>query len=240
MMTMNVILMKSQEEIYEMFPSSPSDQDQGESTVSTQNDNMEVDTEVGRLPVSDEEVPEIAMEVEIEGPPVQPPISARDVQWRRGNFVSKEDQIKFRGNDRLPEEITRLQTPYQFCTYFFTQEMKRKIVEETIRYSVQLDPSKPLPLSMVDLDKFLGICLLMSVVHLPNSRYYWHSLIGNESVINTMGVNHIEEIERFLHFNDNDKAVPPNLPSPNHMLFHIRNDSFLGHFWTLGRLKLKK
>lgn len=59
-----------------------------------------------------------------------------------------------------------------------------------------------------ELDRFLGICYLMSVIHLPNTRYYWHSVVGNQWIREAMRINRFEEIKRFLHFNDNNNAVP--------------------------------
>lgn len=115
---------------------------------------------------------------------------------------------QFLGDSALTQQVRELETPYQFFKYFFTDEILETICEETTRYSVQVDPSKPCQLSLADLKKYIGICTFMSVVHLPNCRDYWHPVIGNQCVIDTMSINSYENIRKNLHFNNNDNIVP--------------------------------
>lgn len=48
----------------------------------------------------------------------------------------------------------------------------------------------------------------MSLVHLPNTRSYWNCVIGNTMVQETMSLKRFKLIRRYLHFNNNETALP--------------------------------
>ena len=47
------------------------------------------------------------------------------------------------------------------------------IVMQSNLYSVQIDPEKPLELTVDELERFLGVVFFMSIISLPSSRLYW-------------------------------------------------------------------
>lgn len=110
----------------------------------------------------------------------------------------------------LPDEITNLETPLQFFKFLFNDDLLQNICNETHKYSIQCDPNKPFPLTKNELQRFIGVCVLMSLVHLPNSRNYWNDILGNRTIIDTMSDRDFENIKHYLHFNDNNEAIPSN------------------------------
>lgn len=84
-----------------------------------------------------------------------------------------------------------------------------------------MDPSKPITVSKTELQRFLGIYIMMSVDHIPNSRSYWSDNLENIPIKNCMSVNNFERIKRFLHFNDNNLDLPSN-HEDRERLFKIR------------------
>ena len=88
-------------------------------------------------------------------------------------------------------------------------------------YSTQKDPANPFNLSKLELSKFLGICVLMSVVKIPDTRRYWSKVVGNSLIMETLPVNKFEKIRSFLHFNDNSKMIPKTHPDHDRV-FKIR------------------
>lgn len=93
-----------------------------------------------------------------------------------------------------------------------------KILYETIQFSIEKNINKPLKISSDDLKKFIGILVMMSIIHLPNSRSFWNEIIGNNIIQNTMSVNKFEEIRKNLHFNDNSKMLPAEYPEHDRLL----------------------
>ncbi|GBM13999.1 PiggyBac transposable element-derived protein 1, partial [Araneus ventricosus] len=114
-----------------------------------------------------------------------------------------------------------LDTPYQFFSFFFNDELLNLILEETRRYSIQKDPSQPLQVSITDIQRYIGICYLMSLIHLPSARDYWSDNLGNQTIKETMSVKEFEKIRQFLHFNDNTKEIPRGM-NGHDRLFKVR------------------
>ncbi|XP_039287948.1 piggyBac transposable element-derived protein 3-like [Nilaparvata lugens] len=151
----------------------------------------------------------------------QQPRPTRNTQRRTTNWEGKEfvpPDIQFTGETLLPEEIMQLETPYQFFSYFFNEELLVKICEQTLLYSVQKDPAHPFEIQPNLLKKYIGILIFMSIVKMNNVRNYWSKNIGHPLVMNVMGVNKFEEIKKNLHLNDNSTALP--VTDPNHDRLH--------------------
>jgi len=58
-------------------------------------------------------------------------------------------------------------------------------------------------MSNEDLQKYIGVLVIMSLVNITNIRNYWSPVLGYEIIKNTMTVNTFEKIRSNLHFNDN-------------------------------------
>lgn len=76
------------------------------------------------------------------------------------------------------------------------------ICSETYKYGLQ-NNSSPLKINNEDLQKYIGVLVIMSLVNITNIKNYWSPVLGNETIINTMTVNIFEKIRANLHFNDN-------------------------------------
>ncbi|GFT00227.1 piggyBac transposable element-derived protein 1 [Nephila pilipes] len=111
-----------------------------------------------------------------------------------------------------------LDTPYQFLKYLWTDEIINNIYEESKRYAIQKNPSKPLTLSENEINQCLCICIFASLVHLPNCRAYWSEELGFDQIKETMSLKKFETIGQYLHFNDNHKHLPRN--HSNHDRLH--------------------
>ncbi|XP_045505807.1 piggyBac transposable element-derived protein 3-like [Colias croceus] len=145
------------------------------------------------------------------------PSGGRSLLWRKRNLVYSEDKIAFSGSEELSSNILELDTPYQFFTYFFTNEFLESIVQESNLYATQQQPNRLETYTVEDLRKYLGIITFMSVYHYPNIRSYWGKF-GFGPIRDTMPVNKFEKIRRVLHFNDNSKHLP--VDHPDHDKLH--------------------
>ena len=72
-----------------------------------------------------------------------------------------------------------------------------------------------------EVEQFLGVLLKMCIIQAPYYRYYWETATRYEPISNVMSRNRFESLKRFLHFNDNDNALPPN-DEKRDRLFKIR------------------
>ncbi|KAJ8882206.1 hypothetical protein PR048_018694 [Dryococelus australis] len=112
-----------------------------------------------------------------------------------------------------------LDSPFQFFNYLFGDEIFEKILAEFHLYAVQKDPKYPIYLMINnnDLKKFVGICIIMSVVHLPNTKMYGNPSLENSVIKDTMSCNKFENICTNLHFSNNKDAIPSGQPRHNRL-----------------------
>ncbi|KAL4126598.1 hypothetical protein QTP88_010810 [Uroleucon formosanum] len=129
------------------------------------------------------------------------PIEIKDITWSKDNFPPVD--TNFFGNSTLAEDIMELETPFQIFKYLFTVDLMQHICDETYKYGLQNSFSNPLKLSIDDLQKYIGVLVLMSIVNISNVRKYWAPYLGNQVIKDTMSLNIFEKIRSNLHFNDN-------------------------------------
>lgn len=114
--------------------------------------------------------------------------------WTENHLERPEDQIKFLGDMNLLTNIKNMVSPYEFLTKLFPKSLISFIVEQSNIYASQVRPNKPANISIKEMEQFIGICLKMSIVHLPTTRHYW-SEVGIPSIFNVMPLNKFEEKE---------------------------------------------
>lgn len=141
--------------------------------------------------------------------------------WKKKNISLSDEEKRFKGSLDYPPEIMDLDTPFQFFKFFYTDQLMQQIVDETVRYSIQKNPDRPLCFTLNDLSKYMGICYMTSVTHNDNIRDFWGDTIGNSLVQETMSANDFEKIRANLHFNNNENQVPKGQPGHD-QLFKIR------------------
>lgn len=70
-----------------------------------------------------------------------------------------------------------LETPLHFFSYFFPESLFIHIVEEIRTYATQKNIAKTFRIDVVDLKRFVGICILTLIVHVANVQNYWKNTI---------------------------------------------------------------
>lgn len=90
---------------------------------------------------------------------------------------------------------------------------------------MQKNPATTRLLCVRELEKYIGILVMSSVVHCTSVRDLWKPILVKEVVKNCMSINKFEFIRSILHFN-NSKMKAPNDPDRDR-LFKIR--PIVGH-----------
>nr|CAI5849261.1 unnamed protein product [Callosobruchus analis] len=62
----------------------------------------------------------------------------------------QEESVTFKGDEKLPAAFCDLETPYQFFSYFFDEDLLKTIVEQSNLFSVQSAPNHPVCLQETD------------------------------------------------------------------------------------------
>ncbi|XP_035208223.1 uncharacterized protein LOC118182953 [Stegodyphus dumicola] len=128
---------------------------------------------------------------------------SKNILWKNQNISLIEEVIKFHEDDT--REITDLDTTYQFFKYLWTEEIISNIYEDSKRYAIQKNPSKPLTISENEINQYLGICIYASLVHLPNYRAYWSEELGFDRIKETMISGFAYKLELYSDQQNNEK-----------------------------------
>ncbi|XP_023943092.1 piggyBac transposable element-derived protein 4-like [Bicyclus anynana] len=157
--------------------------------------------------------------------------SKRELQWKLKNLILNDQQVKFSGNSTLPSDLLELDTPIQFFLHLFPKEIMHLIAEQTNLYIIQKNPNQSFSVTESDIQKFIGIVFLMSLIKLPRVTSHWNTNIGTSLIYETMPKNKFEKIRQYIHFNDNSNMPQRNAPDADR-LYKIRpivaklNESF--------------
>ncbi|XP_050313668.1 piggyBac transposable element-derived protein 3-like [Anthonomus grandis grandis] len=132
----------------------------------------------------------------------------KNFEWKSRGLELNEDQLRFRGDVELPDDVLSLETPYEFFNYFFSNDLISSIVQETNLYAVQTKPEQPPCFTENNIKQYLGIIIFTSSVHMLNLRSFWSKELRFSPVADVMSVNMFEKIRRFIHFTNSDTFIP--------------------------------
>lgn len=93
--------------------------------------------------------------------------------------------------------------PIEYVRKFLTDEMLQHICDESNKYAVQNNPDRPLVLDKDELEQFIGILYMISIVKMPSTRLYWSQEFYFGKIADIMTINRFEKIKSCLHCNDN-------------------------------------
>lgn len=91
-------------------------------------------------------------------------------KWRYNDIDSFDHQY----NIEFSQPAEDLVTPQKYFRYFIDNEMIRNIVNQTNLYSVQKNGSS-VNTTVQEIEVFLGITIMTSIVKLPALRMYWRN-----------------------------------------------------------------
>ena len=145
---------------------------------------------------------------------------------------SKEEPMSFtREFQKIPGPTNpdEGQSPLQLLGRYFTNSVWEHIVRETNSYAAANKGTTPkarpwTDITVDELKAFVGLLLVMGIVHLPRIEMYWqqsHPLLATVSISNAIPLVRFEQIFRFLHLVDSSSLVPPSQPDGD-KLFKIR------------------
>ncbi|XP_041421552.1 piggyBac transposable element-derived protein 4-like [Xenopus laevis] len=115
--------------------------------------------------------------------------------------------------------------PINFFHLFLTEAILQDMVQYTNVYAEQYLAQNPLPryaraqawhpTDIAEMKRFVGLTLAMGLIKVNSLESYWDTttVLSIPIFSATMPRNRYQLLLRFLHFNDNSRAVPPNDPS---------------------------
>lgn len=145
-----------------------------------------------------------------------------NITWRNESMRKHINEVAFRGDSSLPDEIVGLQSPLDIFSLFFNDELINLIVEQTNLAARQENINTNFSTSADEIRKFIGIYVYMSIVVCPNMYYYWDTNWGLDIVADTMPRARFLAIKQFLSFADESKRKKKG-EEGHDRLFRVRN-----------------
>ena len=110
-----------------------------------------------------------------------------------------------------------LRQPVEYVCYFLDSDLLDTIVLQSNIYALQKNPNKPLNLDRIELEQWLGLCVL------PKDRMYWSTQLGSlrDIAAEVMSDNRWEEIKSNFHMVDNSLLDANPIPKLD-KLFQVR------------------
>lgn len=139
------------------------------------------------------------------------------IEWEDENLQLCSSEVTFGGNNQLPFEISSLRTPCDFFLYFVTDTFLTEITNQSNLYAKKQNPKSDFNINLIDLKKYIGILMFMSVYRYPNVRSYW-SRYQFDAIMSTMTVNEFEAIRSKIHFADDSNI--PSKDDPEYDVLH--------------------
>ena len=95
----------------------------------------------------------------------------RSIVWKRKDAGTAEKRnLQFIDGSHQEDNIVIHKPTEHFANKLLDQSMLDKIVEELNKYAIQKSPNKPLRLTNSELEQFIGILYVLSLVKMPSSR----------------------------------------------------------------------
>lgn len=109
------------------------------------------------------------------------------------------NEVAFRGDSSLPDEIKMLETPFEIFSYFFTSEIFELIANETNRAAQKENAEPIITTTPEEIRHYIGILMYMSIYRYPNLESYWgrHAF---EPIKAAMPVRRFMMVKQFLCF----------------------------------------
>lgn len=119
--------------------------------------------------------------------------------WRKQPLQLHVNEVAFRGDTNLPDEIMALNTPLEIFSYFMNDTIIDLIAEETNRAARAKNEQSKFLVTSDEIRNYLGILIFMSVFKYPNLESYWERY-AFAPIQRTMTWNRFENIKSFLCF----------------------------------------
>ena len=169
-------------------------------------DSSELNEDVSEESSSDDTIADIHVNPD---PPARKKLrqSKTNVQWKH---CQTSNALNVPCNEEITEiNIDQFSDPIDFFRHLFKDCILEFICDESNKYAIQVDPTKPLHLTKNELKQFIGILFMMSIVKMPSPRDYWAAETRYAKIADIMSRIRFEKINRFIYCNDNLEAPQP-------------------------------
>ena len=126
----------------------------------------------------------------------------RVFRWRKAEPPQFHRDVVEDSFSPVPEDFAEW-TPLRFFKQFWDDEIMDMVVTQTNLYSVQKSGSI-INITKEEIEQFIGIQMLMSIVKLPQYEMYWSAETRYEPIASTLSLKRYKKLRQYLHVVDNN------------------------------------
>ena len=126
----------------------------------------------------------------------------RVFRWRKAEPPQFRRDVVEDSFSPVPEDFAEW-TPLRFFKQFWDDEIMDMVVTQTNLYSVQKSGSI-INITKEEIEQFIGIQMLMSIVKLPQYEMYWSAETRYEPIASTLSLKRYKKLRQYLHVVDNN------------------------------------
>lgn len=150
----------------------------------------------------------------------------KEHRWQKRDLDEVASVCEIHFSDPPDPELT----PMAYFKYLFDDSIIENIANQTNLYSVEKNGSS-INTSSREIQQFLGIHILSSIVKMPSYRMYWAESTRYLPIADIMSRNRFDKLRNYVHLNDNSNMKPRD-DTEYDKLFKIRPviDAVLSNF----------
>ncbi|KAK9965402.1 hypothetical protein ABG768_018879 [Culter alburnus] len=162
---------------------------------------------------SDTEVPD-----DNEPQPGPAPVN-KEFSWRQRKPPAADIDSSFRGPafSPPPDEIP---SPKWYFDQFMDKSVFEHISNQSNLYAVMKNAPE-LKTTPSEIEQFIGLHILMTVVRMPSYRMYWQTATRYDPIATVMGRKRFDKLRTYIHMNDNTNVKQKGEPGYD-PLFKVR------------------
>ncbi|XP_042599318.1 piggyBac transposable element-derived protein 2-like [Cyprinus carpio] len=162
---------------------------------------------------SDTEVPD-----DNEPQPGPAPVN-KEFSWRQRKPPAADIDSSFRGPAFLPPP-DEIPSPKWYFDQFMDKSVFEHISNQSNLYAVMKNGPE-LKTTPSEIEQFIGLHILMTVVRMPSYRMYWQTATHYDPIATVMGRKRFDNLRTYIHMNDNTNVKQKGEPGYD-PLFKVR------------------
>ncbi|CAF2114520.1 unnamed protein product [Rotaria magnacalcarata] len=119
----------------------------------------------------------------------------KKIHWQQKQFAAPV--AAFGGTLPAPPTHVELQ-PIDYFYSMFGHEFIRLLMDQSNLYSVQKDPNKPVRVTEMEMNRFIGVLMMTGIYSFPEQRFFWTGSTRVDSIASAMSRNRFLEIQKKL------------------------------------------
>ncbi len=143
----------------------------------------------------------------------------KEFSWRQRKPSAADIDCSFQGPAFSPPP-NEIPSPKWYFDQFMDKSVFEHISYQSNLYAVMMNCPE-LKTTPSEMEQFVGLHILMTIVRMPSYRMYWHTTTRYDPIATVMGRKRFDHLRTYIHMNDNTNVKQKGEPGYD-PLFKVR------------------